>query len=688
MATTVTTSTASYATAGGRHTGVTSGGTDWVMLYNLASTRLEFWYSTDNGATWTEATSLRFTVDADEVTSTEFYVGDDDRACFSHAGTGGGGVYYTATLTTSATWTTLLDSALNYGSDAQARCRVFHYGTIGANNSYAVVFMSNRSGTLAWQAYFRKVSDDSAAGSASDTIDASALAGWFDFDFQHTGDGITAATAPNMFVVYRDSDGSAEFRRLVHNASSWTMSTVRSIDTQAGVATDAMCGVFDGSRFVMAFIDNDSDTTVKWYERDAADTTTTSRTPTALSDGAITALSLSFDGESDARLYAVGTTSDDVKRCTYDRSAGTFGSWDTIEATTAVAGSVSVQAGYQGDGLNVVWSSGSGSPYTVTFERDTFNTAPSAPTWLTPSTGSAQDAGSTLAVTWQFNDDDAGDTQSAYALKRVISAVTTYYNAGAGTWDGTEVKNTSTTEGVTLPATWGSDGDAVALYTKTWDAADVEGVYGSALNLTGSTPVTPVITAPATNATVSGPTPTITWTATEQTARRIRWLTSADAVLYDSGKVTTTTKSLTSPYSLANGLVDVKLEVRVWNDDDLEGPVDTNTGIDVTFTAPMTPTYVVTADATSGYISVAITDPTPTGSPTPPDVTTHDVYVRVAAGGRPDGERPVGGDGIRIATGVATNTTFYDYAAGSGIDYEYRTEAQTATGATAFGAWT
>ena len=103
MATTVTTSTASYATAGGRHTGVTSGGTDWVMQYNLASTRLEFWYSTDDGSTWTEATSLRFTVAATEMLSAEFYIGENDRVCFAHAGTGGSGLYYTPSLTTSAT---------------------------------------------------------------------------------------------------------------------------------------------------------------------------------------------------------------------------------------------------------------------------------------------------------------------------------------------------------------------------------------------------------------------------------------------------------------------------------------------------------------------------------------------------------------------------------------------------------
>ena len=104
----------------------------------------------------------------------------------------------------------------------------------------------------------------------------------------------------------------------------------------------------------------------------------------------------------------------------------------------------------------------------------------------------------------------------------------------------------------------------------------------------------------------------------------------------------------------------------------------------MSFTPPATPVLTVTAN-TAGYISVAIADPTPTGSE--PTVVTHDVFVRVAAGGRQVGERPVGGDGIRISTGtVVTNGTYLDYAAATGTDFEYRTLA-VAGGATAYSAW-
>ena len=83
---------------------------------------------------------------------------------------------------------------------------------------------------------------------------------------------------------------------------------------------------------------------------------------------------------------------------------------------------------------------------------------------------------------------------------------------------------------------------------------------------------------------------------------------------------------------------------------------------------------------------MAIADPTPTGGQ--PTVETHDIFVRVAAGGRQSGERTVNDDGIRISTGVVvTNGTYLDYAAATGTDFEYRTLAVAGT-ATTYSAWT
>jgi hypothetical protein len=70
-------------------------------------------------------------------------------------------------------------------------------------------------------------------------------------------------------------------------------------------------------------------------------------------------------------------------------------------------------------------------------------------------------------------------------------------------------------------------------------------------------------------------------------------------------------------------------------------------------------------------------------------VSYHDVFVRVASGGVQDRERTVDDDGIRISTQtVSEDGTFYDYAAASGVSYEYRTLAVASNGAVKYSAWT
>lgn len=81
-----------------------------------------------------------------------------------------------------------------------------------------------------------------------------------------------------------------------------------------------------------------------------------------------------------------------------------------------------------------------------------------------------------------------------------------------------------------------------------------------------------------------------------------------------------------------------------------------------------------------------ITNPAPTGSE--PTVTGNDVWVRVATGGRKDVDRPVGGDGARLALAVASSGTFVDRAPRANTVYEYRVRAQGDNDVSAWSAWT
>lgn len=683
MATTVTTSTASYATRGGRHTGVTSGGVDWVMHYDLFNTRFEFHYSTNDGGTWTEATSLRATVAANRAEQAEFYIGEHDRACFAHGGSGGHGLRYVPEITSTASWTTLNTSTQDTDF---VRCKVLDYGNLAGTQTYAVVMMeSNVGGELDLWTYQRRVSDDSAYSEQRVAFGTDSQV--FDFDFQHNGDGKTAVDRPALYVVHRkfSSLNRTWFQRRAWNNTQrgWsTTQSLRVISSNGYALTDPLCGVFDGSRFIMAFTDDASDTLPKWYERDAGDTVTTARTVSALSDGGITSLSLTFDGNKDTRLYAVGTTSDDVKRITFDRSEATFGSWETIEATTATDRSASVQAGFQGDGINVVWTSGGSSPYDIEFERDPVNLAPLAATWETA--GNATSIGSQY-YSWNFQDPDDGDTQGAYALERTVNGGSAeYWNNGTQAWVGAEVKNSTSTTNA-FDANGISDGDVLLVRVKTWDAGDEVGPWSSALSLFGSVEVNPTMTAPTLDEVIGTNSLTIEWTVSEQSAYRVRLLDSVSDIVYESGKITSSdTRSFDVPYVLPDGFEGTAL-VETWNSDDLVGLADTHT-FTVDYVEPATATLVVAADNANGRVSITITDPTPTGSQ--PTVTSHDLFVRVASGGRTVGERSTATAGIRIIA-ATTDSTVYDYAAPSGVAFEYMVRARASSnGTSSDSAWT
>jgi hypothetical protein len=312
------------------------------------------------------------------------------------------------------------------------------------------------------------------------------------------------------------------------------------------------------------------------------------------------------------------------------------------------------------------------------------NAAPFAPTWVSPADNSYQNRDADLTLDWDFTDGDAGDSMSAYALSKSVDGATLeYWNASTSAWVAAEVKNPTATSSVTLASGWAVDGESVEYKAKTWDAADAAGPYGSGLTVNAATATVPVLDAPATSATITGSSADIAWTVAAQAAYQVRVLDGADAELFSTGKVTGAVTEVTLGYVFSDGQTGLKVELTTWNAFDVPG-LDTNTGIAVSFTPPATPVLTVTANA-AGYMSVAIADPTPAGSQ--PTVVTHDVYVRVAAGGRQVGERTVGGDGIRISTGTATNGTFLDYAAATGTDFEYRTLAR-AGGATAYSEWT
>lgn len=510
--------------------------------------------------------------------------------------------------------------------------------------------------------------------------------------FQHTGDEKTVSGgSPHLFVL--STYPSLAMAKATYSAGSWTWGTSRTIDSTRRWNTSDhwLAGFFDGTRFVMAGqldVTSGGAEDIVLYERDAADTTTTTR----LLAGSVAAGSYIRSGgatyDSTGNVYLAGTDgtsgTDDADNLVirkWVRSTNTFEAETSIDATSRVNPHASCLRPAAAPAVMMVVTGGTGATPTVEFQDHAINDAPTAATWNITD-NQAHDAASSLALSWTFNDPDVGDTQGSYALRRQIGAAAyEYWNAGTSTWGASEVQNTSSTSSVTLASGWGADGDSNHKYAvKTWDAAGLEGTYSSELTVIPSAKDNPTISSPTDAGTVTAAMVTVEWSATTQTAYKARLLSSADSELESSGWVTSTATSHAFAKVLSNSTT-YKVEVTTKNDEGLASTADTNT-FSTSFTPPSTPTLVATGSAANGTITVAITNPGLGATE-----SSNDVFARVATGGRADLDIPVGGDGLRIASGVAVDGSFTFYPA-SGKSYEFLVRALADNSASADSAWT
>ncbi|MGM0882594.1 MAG: hypothetical protein ACQEXQ_16325 [Bacillota bacterium] len=308
--------------------------------------------------------------------------------------------------------------------------------------------------------------------------------------------------------------------------------------------------------------------------------------------------------------------------------------------------------------IGIVFMDGS----TVKFDELSYNNAPFAPTGLTRSNYDATAVGS---YSWVFSDPDAFNTQSAYQLliKRVSDGVT-IVDTG---------KVASTTSSHTLAAATLANNVQYQWQVRTWDNKDLVGPYSSLSTFWTSAKPTASITVPATDgATVSSSSLTASWSFSDpesqgQSAYQVKLTDSADAVLWDSGKVAdVNARSRTIVYTLANS-TSYKTKVTVWDAKDIAS-VEAVRTFTTSFTVPATPTITVTAQ--SGCLSIGVTNPVPSGGQ--PSVSTNDIYRRKL------------GDTAwtRIVANIPANTPYNDYAAASGVTYEYKVTAKGSNGTT------
>lgn len=298
----------------------------------------------------------------------------------------------------------------------------------------------------------------------------------------------------------------------------------------------------------------------------------------------------------------------------------------------------------------VPWVYMSGS--TVKLEKIELNQPPNAPT-LTPK--SNFDAIKAADFYWTHNDPDPSDGQSAYQMQ-VVDNGSTVLDTG---------KVASTQSKHTIPANTLANGKSYQWRVKTWDNADTEGVYSNYGTFSTSGTPTVSITSPTEAQVLTDSSVTVQWSFSSpssegQSAYQVELLSSADAVLWNSGKVASTSaRSRTVDYTLVNS-TSYKVRVTVWDTKDIPSAPVTRT-ISVSFVAPAIPSVTVSTNPTRSSITLSITHPVPVDPE--PSVVSSDVFKRK------QGETTW----KRIKTG--TQGSFTDYTPGHNVVYEYKVRA-------------
>jgi hypothetical protein len=456
-------------------------------------------------------------------------------------------------------------------------------------------------------------------------------------ELEHNGDGVTsgAGYTPNVWISYGRTKIQVIKLAWKGAGNGWQGPSSATTVASPTPAMDYQPGRWTGREWLMASQSPDDSTAVRVYQRNQANTvTTTFDTPTHPT-GVIKNCAVSYDATTkNIRVYAVGTSTNVLYYVDYNRLASTWSSWASVVAT-AVLGATEWGIGRGGNSANSrhnIVTGASGSPNTYTHTLQATSAAPNVATWNTTgqayTNGSAANVGAGLPLAWNFSDIDVSDTQGSYALSRQIGAgALAYWNATSSTWGASEVQNTSATTGLTLPTAWGVDGDAAHQYkVKVWDSAAVVAPgYSQALALYPSAQVNPTFTAPASGGTIATDTVTITWTVTEQTGARVI-LTTGGVNVYDSGPmIGYVTPSFVPPIKLPNGNA-YTITLYTYNNDKLPSAAQTR-NFSVAYAPPAAIQSTFVAAPTLGTITVTPAALAAVG--TQPTTLNQDLYRRV-----------------------------------------------------------
>jgi hypothetical protein len=340
----------------GRSIDYCQNGVLWTMLYDTDAATgsvWKFYYSTDQGFTWTESTGS--TVGASgEGAEGSFFIDKDDYAHqFVVYSTGAFQARYRLGTPNAArtqwTWGSPLDFA-STGSHGHAMTDVVAHRQQGGSGWDVHLLWSNINASNFTAVNWTWIRYDAAHAVTNNVssiihdafVTQEPFSGSIDFRHTQADPKAVQASTPTVYATWAETvitHTALYFQRIAWNGTTWVQGTVRTLDANGqGTYQGDVSLVYDGTRVLVAHIQYSVEQRQLCVdERDEADTATTNRNAPMFSVGAVANLSIAYDSNQNIYLAAKDGNTADLQKSIYNRSGSAWSAWAVVKADSATS---------------------------------------------------------------------------------------------------------------------------------------------------------------------------------------------------------------------------------------------------------------------------------------------------------------------------------------------------------------
>lgn len=335
-------------------------------------------------------------------------------------------------------------------------------------------------------------------------------------EFAHTGDGKTPTSTPHVFCATTAINSPIYLHRArFESAGTWTWETPVVAESGVTVNATAICSVWDGERFCVSYVLNNSNT-IRFLEWSGSGAPTFRNPPAYPSGrGPVPGISLAHDpATDDIYLVAYDTTDGDIMMTKLTRSTNSWSAWATAVSRpgSSADGKVQLVRHPSRDSVQMAWATPGGAGWDVYAQQlVALVRTPAAPVLLDPANGSVRDLAAGYTFRHRYQPVGPGDAQQAYAFRRVLSTTTEWWNAATQSWSSTEVFNPSSAQSVSFPAGKWTNGNTYTWSMATRSATGATSAYSTSRTVVATTAPALTITEPS-GIVFGTTTPAVAWT--------------------------------------------------------------------------------------------------------------------------------------------------------------------------------